>query len=100
MIDWNAVADHARQQQKKLFPSPESEVTGELKRRFALTIDLKGHYQDWKEIGFDNIAHAPKEERYKLNNEEQVNRHQAAQKAIEEQRSKRSAKEGDGGSSE
>lgn len=89
---------HAREQQKKLFPSPVSEVVGELKRRFTLTIDLEGHYQDWKEIGFDNIANRPKEERYKLNSDEQNRRHKAAQEAIAAQRGQRPSEKSNGGS--
>lgn len=98
MIDWTKVEAHARDQKEKLFPSPVSEVVGELKRRFALTIDLEGHYQDWKEIGFDNIANRQEEERYKLNKDEQNRRHKAAQEAIKTQRCKRSAEKSNGGS--
>ena len=95
MTDWTKVEEHARQQAKEL--SAVSEAMGELKRRFALTIDLEGHYEDWKKTGIDNIINPSKEARYKLDHEEQIRRHEAAQKAIAEQRRKRSAEKGDGG---
>lgn len=97
MTDWKAVEKHAKEQAKKLFPV-SNPVMGELKRRFALTINLQGHYQDWKEIGIDNIINPPKEARYNLDNEEQRKRAEASQAVIAKQRSKRLKEKGNGGS--